>query len=191
MSLAVGDQACALVQGTSAKEVWCWGYNGQGSLGTGDVVKRKYPTKVLGLTAPTKVVVGGYYMTTCAIDGGNVRCWGYNGYGGVGDGTKNTPILAPKIVTLMGGVTAISGITDINGTGYGQTMCALNGATHNLLCWGYEFETYPTAYPSTNIAYLGAVDDAGVRFVTGDGMYHIAPITGTATVRAPNCGLLQ
>jgi len=135
-------------------------------------------------------VTGGYYPTSCVIDGGNVRCWGYNGYGGVGDATKNTPVLAPKIVTLMGGVTAISGITDMMGTGYGKNTCALN-SSHNLLCWGYEFETYPSSYPSTNIPYLGEVDDTAVRFVTGDGMYHIAPITGTATVRAPNCGLLQ
>src|SRR5204862_283030 len=83
--LAVGNGACALVQGTSAKEVWCWGYNAYGSLGTGDKLIRKYPTKVLGLTAPTQVLMGGATMTTCAIDAGNVRCWGYNGYGSVGD----------------------------------------------------------------------------------------------------------
>ena len=190
VSISSSNSACAVVQGSAAKEVWCWGYNGYGELGTGDTVKKKYPTKVLGLTAPTKVNAGGYYSSTCVIDSGNVRCWGYNGQGGVGDGTANSPILAPKIVTLMGGVTAISGVTDINGSGVYKSTCALTTG-HTALCWGYEFEKYPTAYASTNIAFLGAIDDAAVRFVTGDGMYHYAPITGTATVRAPNCGLLQ
>jgi len=87
-------------------------------------------------------------------------------------------------------VTAISGVVALNGTGLGKRTCALT-ASHGALCWGYEFQKYPTAFPSTNIAYLGAVDDGGVRFVTGDGLYHIAPITGTATVRTPNRGLLQ
>ena len=190
VSIASSNSACALVQGSSAKEVWCWGYNGYGQLGTGDTATKKYPTKVLGLTAPTKVNTGGYYSSTCVIDGGNVRCWGYNGQGAVGDGTSNTPILAPKIVTLMGGTTAISGVTDLNGSGVYMSSCALTTG-HSALCWGYQFEKYPTAYASTNIAFLGAVDDSAVRFVTGDGMYHYAPITGTPTVRAPNCGLLQ
>jgi len=190
VSISSSNSACALVQGSSAKEVWCWGYNGYGELGTGDTTKRKYPTKVLGLTSPTEVNAGGYLSTTCVVDGGNVRCWGYNGYGGVGDGTSNSPILAPKIVTLMGGVTAISGITDISGTGYAKSTCALS-ASHTALCWGYEFEKYPAAYASTNIAFLGRIDSSAVRFVTGDGMYHYAPITGAATVRAVNCGLLQ
>jgi hypothetical protein len=190
VSLALSDSACALVQGSAGKEVWCWGYNAFGQLGTGDIIKKRYPTKVLGLTAPTKVNTGGYYASTCAIDGGNVRCWGHNAQGEVGDGTANTPILAPKILTLMGGVTPVTGVTDITGTGDRKSTCALSTA-HTALCWGYEFEKYPTAYASTNIAFLGRVDDSAVRFVTGDGMYHYAPITGTATVRAPNCGLLQ
>jgi len=190
VSIATSNSACALVQGATTKEVWCWGYNGYGQLGTGDTATKKYPTKVLGLTAPTKVVTGGYYASTCVIDSGNVRCWGNNGQGQVGDGTSNTPILAPKIVTLMGGTTAINAITDLNASGVYMSSCALTTG-HTALCWGYQFEKYPTAYASTNIAFLGGVDDSAVRFVTGDGMYHYAPITGTATVRAPNCGLLQ
>ncbi len=190
VSLATDGSACALVQGSLAKEVWCWGDNTYGTVGTGDTTFRRYPTKVLGLSAPTKVNVGGFYATACAIDGGNVRCWGYNRYGSVGDGTTNTPILAPKIVTLMGGTTAISNIVDVTGAGYYKDTCALT-ASHTALCWGDDFESYPTSYPSTNIAFLGAVDVNGVRFVTGDGQYHIAPYSGTATVRAPNCGLLQ
>jgi hypothetical protein len=185
-----GAAACALVQGTTAKEVWCWGSNAFGNLGTGDTTTRRYPTKVLGLTAPSQVQTGGYFTSSCAIDGGNVRCWGFNAQGEIGDGTANTPVLAPQIVTLTGGVTPISNIVDVNGTGYGKSTCAL-GSGHGLLCWGYQFQRSPTAYPATNIAFLGTVDDGGVRFVTGDGLYHIAPIVGTATVRTPNCGLLQ
>ncbi len=193
LQVSVNDVvACALVQGSTAKEVWCWGSNGYGQLATGDTLLRRYPTKVLGLTSPTKVTTGGYgfYGTTCAIDGGNVRCWGDNEAGSVGDGTNNTPILAPKIVTLMGGITPVSDVVDINGTGTYKNTCALNGS-HLALCWGSRFQSYPATYPASNIAVLGAVDNDGVRYVTGDGQYHIAPINGTAVTRTPNCGLLQ
>ena len=50
------DQGCALVQG-SPNTVWCWGSDTSDELGQGDTTARQYPTKVLGLSNPTKVMV--------------------------------------------------------------------------------------------------------------------------------------
>jgi len=195
--------ACALVQGTSAKEVWCWGSNAVGNLATGDTTLRRYPTKVVGLNNPAKVMTFGYAGniafnngTVCVLDGDNVRCWGSNNTGQVGNGATNTPVLAPTLVTLMGGVTALANIVDLYGggrvpNGGYQDVCALSGA-HTAQCWGSPFQAYPTTYVTTNIMSIGSMDDAAMRFLTSDGLYHFAPNNGTAaTTRVPNCGLLQ
>ena len=43
-----GHHNCALL---TSGAVVCWGYNGDGELGTGDTTNRLYPTGVLGLTS--------------------------------------------------------------------------------------------------------------------------------------------
>jgi hypothetical protein len=41
--------------------------------------------------------------------GGGVRCWGYNGYGQLGDGTRSfTPV---DVVAFLGAATPIPGVT--------------------------------------------------------------------------------
>jgi len=195
-SLDGSAYACAIVQGASSKDVWCWGENGNGQLGTGDQTSRRYPTKVVGIANPVKVVASGSYGTTCVIDGTNVRCWGLNVKGAVGNGTTNSPVLAPTLVTLSGGTTALSGIVDIVGGTYPNpldgdfdAMCAL--ANNNTVqCWGFGFQTSPATYGVSNVVALGTLgtsdSNATVRLLTSDGVYHI----GTTT-RSPNCGLLQ
>jgi alpha-tubulin suppressor-like RCC1 family protein len=37
-------------------------------------------------------LTGGYYHTCARASGGTVRCWGYNGYGQLGDGTHGQPL---------------------------------------------------------------------------------------------------
>lgn len=184
--------ACAVVQGPSANEVWCWGANLAGNLGTGDTTFRRYPTKIVGVTAPVKVMPFGE-GTMCALDGTNVRCWGNNNQGTVGNGNMNTPVLAPNLVTLMGGTTALANIVDIRGgtDGVRDKVCAL-GSDHIAWCWGWDFQLYPTNYGTTNIVSLGSLDAGRMRFMTGDAVYHILSFDPpTATNRAPNCGLLQ
>jgi Regulator of chromosome condensation (RCC1) repeat len=185
--------ACAIVQGASAKEVWCWGRNLQGSLGLGDSTKRTYPTKVAGITSPTKLVVA--YSTTCALeDAGTVRCWGYNADGAAGIGNTTSPVNGPTLVTLMGGVTQLTGIVDVIATGdrnFGNAnACALRD-DNVLLCWGGSFKSYPTTYGVSNIvsvgaAYLAYTATSDVFALSGDGLFHLGATTG-----APDCGLLQ
>jgi hypothetical protein len=192
--------ACVLRQVASTNEVACWGTNNVGNLGTGDTEPRKFATKVLGLTSPSKVFAYGspsntYYTagTACAIDGGRVRCWGHNNLGQVGDGTRVTPVLAPKVVTLMDGITPVADIVDVRGGhgrgngGYNHT-CALTAA-HSMLCWGHPFEDYPTAFPAAEVAGIGSLDDYATRYLTLDGLYHYVPTNNDpATVRSPDCG---
>ena len=52
---ANGAYACAIVQGASSKEVWCWGRNQEATSVSATRRQRPYPTKVLGVTTPIKL----------------------------------------------------------------------------------------------------------------------------------------
>ena len=185
------DHACTVVRGSAANEVWCWGSNNNGQLGTGDTTSSRNPTKVVGMSNPTKVVAFGsneYGAATCVIDGTNLRCWGSNDTGQLGVGSTTSPILAPTLVTLIGGTTALTGVVDIRGgtqNNIGANACAQTNSS-SVLCWGTAFQTYPTTYGVGNVVVIGSLNSGTVRLLTSDGIYHIG-----STTRSPNCGLLQ
>jgi hypothetical protein len=178
---AVGSGlACAMVAGGSgsASTVWCWGFNSDGELGVGDTNNRQYPTQVTGLTNPTKLVidapVGNYqFITVCAQDGANVRCWGYNGYGGAGTNTATSPILSPTAVATMSG-TLLGNVSDLESGGGAFGVLRSDGT---LWTWGSGFHNYAANYNVTNIVALGWAgpsSDNGPRYVTSDAVYHNA-----------------
>lgn len=81
---AGGDQTCALQAGAA----WCWGANGYGQLGDGSVLDRFVPVAVSGLSSGVGAIATGDGYA-CAVVGasGNVRCWGANWVGQLGDGS--------------------------------------------------------------------------------------------------------
>jgi hypothetical protein len=193
--------ACAVVQG-SPNTVWCWGVNGSSELAQGDTTNRQYPVKVLGLTAPTKVVIASYgnlqmvgastANTICAIDGGNIRCWGVNVNGAAGVNSTATPITSPKFVVLQNGTTMLDGVTDLEP---GISAFSALRTDGTLWHWGYGFTSYGSNYGLTNVvavAYAGGYggNSLGIpvqpRFLTSDDAYH----NGMIPV-AVNCGALQ
>jgi hypothetical protein len=195
--VSVGDGiACAVVQNASLNEVWCWGYNGDKNLGTGDATNRKYPTKILGLTNPSQVVVTysqdlSYNLSAiCALDNGNVLCWGPNYGGQDGVAAATNPVTVPTLVKLQDGVTALSGATRLYA---GQTrVCALHTG-NTLWCWGWAYQNYADNIGLTNVALVGATgggadfaDTPTMTYLTSDGVFHY----GTVAI-SPKCGSLQ
>jgi alpha-tubulin suppressor-like RCC1 family protein len=86
LSIATGTYtSCALTQ---ARKVVCWGYGSDGERGDGTTTETvTRPTAVSGLSNVTKLAYATFHG--CVIVGtGNVRCWGYNEYGEIGDGTS-------------------------------------------------------------------------------------------------------
>ena len=123
-----GYGACALGNNGNA---YCWGRNGNGQLGNGTADISLTPVQVIfpaGVTGFTQISSG--ERNNCAIGNeGNAYCWGYNGFGELGDGTT-TDRNTPQKVQLPSGVSSFSQISTS-----GETTCAIAN-DGNSYCWG-------------------------------------------------------
>ena len=108
----------------------CWGNNGSGRLGDGTSTNRLTPVPVVGLDRYLEVVAitAGTSHTCAVLSGGTVRCWGYNGYGELGDGStssRTTPVVAGTLADAI----------DVQaGWGSNHTCALLAGG--GVRCWG-------------------------------------------------------
>lgn len=126
---AGGYHSCAL---TGSGGVECWGSNGDGRIGDGSsVAARPTPVTVKGLSSGVVEVAAGEAHTCARTDGGQVKCWGYNGNGELGDGTtvsRKTPV---AVKGLTSGVVALAA--------GGFHTCALM-SSGTVKCWGGNVE---------------------------------------------------
>lgn len=121
------SHTCALTIGGRVK---CWGENYTfGRLGDGTTLQRTTPIYLSGLTnGSSPIDAGGFHSCVRTISGG-AKCWGYNAYSQLGDGTSTQRLTPVNVTGLTSGVTAIS-------AGYLHT-CALTTAG-GVKCWGYN-----------------------------------------------------
>lgn len=121
---AGGSHSCLITTGNVMK---CWGYNELGQLGDNTMANRLIPTNVLGLDESVIAMDLGAFHTCVVSNSKGVKCWGWNLWGEIGDGTteqRNVPI---NVNNLSSGVTSV-----VAGNGH---TCALRG-TGEILCWG-------------------------------------------------------
>ncbi|MHB8289458.1 MAG: putative Ig domain-containing protein [Acidimicrobiales bacterium] len=117
---------CAVLAGGG---ITCWGYNGDGQGGNGTTATTGMPVVVSGITDAIRVSSDGYLSYCAVLATGAMSCWGFNGSGQLGNGTKtdsDVPV-------------AVSGITDavsVSGDGL-DSYCAIL-ATGHIACWGYN-----------------------------------------------------
>lgn len=125
-----GRFTCGLTVGGGVK---CWGYNGDGELGNNSTTNSPVPVDVSGLASGVSAIAAGDYHACALLTAdGSVKCWGYNGYGQIGDGTIDTNRLVPvPVVGLSAPAVAISG-------GGNHTCAVLNDGS--MQCWGYNSE---------------------------------------------------
>ena len=149
--MSAGDtHTCALSSGGG---VYCWGKGDKGQIGNGARSSASHPTEVIleesssnPLTGIVQVSSGGDY--SCALtSGGEVRCWGYNNRGALGNKATKTSggynvvtgekyESAPvKVVADSAGASYLSGIVQIS-SGWEHT-CALTSAGQ-VKCWGSD-----------------------------------------------------
>ncbi|RLT20932.1 MAG: hypothetical protein DWI30_08640, partial [Chloroflexi bacterium] len=180
------NHTCAILDNGSVK---CWGYNGEGQLGQGDMENRgdgpnemgAYLLKVdlgtdgLGNDHTAKKISVGFNHSCAILDDNSIKCWGVNAYGRLGLGDQED----------RGDATGEMGdnlpVVDLGTSGYAVTISAggahtcalLNNAT--VKCWGYNadgqlgYENNGSLGESPNQmgAYLAVVNVGTNRTVTG------------------------
>lgn len=141
---------CAIVSGAAK----CWGINGGGNLGDGTNTSRTTPVQVSGLTSGVTAITTNSYGG-CAVQAGNIYCWGYVA---TGDGTtvnRYTPVAVEGF--NQGDATLLS----LNSAG---PYCAYRAS--QMYCWGavgdYSGNNEPTLF-STPTAVSGSLDLPGVN----------------------------
>jgi alpha-tubulin suppressor-like RCC1 family protein len=121
-----GGHTCAL---TTAGGVQCWGYNVGGQLGDGSTANKTTPQPVTGLASGVAAITAGSTHTCALTTTGAVQCWGFNGFGQLGDGSTANKTTPQPVPALASGVAAIAaGI---------QHTCALTTAG-GVQCWGFN-----------------------------------------------------
>lgn len=130
--LDMGDRFSCVVQDGG---VQCWGRNAYGELGDGTTTTRSSAVSVVTSVSPsallsgvTAIAVG--RLHACALtNSGGVKCWGYNAYGQLGDGTTTNRSVAVDVSGLSSGVAAIT-------AGRFHTCARLTSG--GVKCWGHN-----------------------------------------------------
>jgi alpha-tubulin suppressor-like RCC1 family protein len=99
--------ACALLANGTAD---CWGDNAFGELGNGTTDLSEVPIAVPNLKDLVDIIpaqpAAGYGESVCALHSdGTLSCWGFNGYGELGDGVdagdSHVPITVPNVSDVV------------------------------------------------------------------------------------------
>ena len=163
---AGGEHTCAIASGRSVK---CWGWNGTGQLGIGTTTDSSTPVDVVGLATEVSAIAAGGRHTCALMAAGGIKCWGYNEFGQLGNGTTADSAMPVDVAVLTRSVGAIT-------TG-GNLTCALR--TEGVVtCWGIDLTgqlaggaTFDSAAP---VDVVGLA--SGVTTIVA-GYYHICALT--------------
>jgi alpha-tubulin suppressor-like RCC1 family protein len=125
---AASTHTCALDASGTAR---CWGSNALGQLGNGTFDPSLVPVTVTGVTGSTAArgIVAGSEFSCGRRGNGSVACWGYDGFGQLGNGSSLADSSNPV---------PVAGLTDAVALAAGAFhACALR-STGLVVCWGYN-----------------------------------------------------
>jgi len=148
-SLSAGGYHTCAITGSSA--VKCWGRNDDGQLGDGTRNDRDAPVDVSGLSSGIKGLFPGISHTCALTTSDSVKCWGWNIYGQLGDGTTITRKLPVNVSGLSSGIMEI--------TAGNHHTCGLT-TSNAVKCWGGNF--YGQLGDGTNTDHYAPVDVSGL-----------------------------
>jgi alpha-tubulin suppressor-like RCC1 family protein len=169
---AGSDHTCAL---TLAGRVLCWGSNANGYLGDGTTEPRSTPVPVVGLEGGALAIAAGDRHTCARMRDGSVRCWGWNIYGQLGDGTTSPSSVPVPVTGLADAAVAIA-------AGSVHTCAVL--ASGSVQCWGWN--SSGQLGDGTTTASLVPVSAAGLSGEVAGiaaGAYHTCARTTSGAVQ--------
>lgn len=171
-SLTAGaNHACAVVSGGAAK---CWGYNAYNQLGDGTTSPRSVPTSVAGLSSGVVSISAGSYHSCAVTSAGGAKCWGYNGYGQLGD-SSNSPRASPVDVAGM-----TTGVFSVSAGG--QHTCAVL-SDRAMKCWGYnQFGQLGDGTATTRNSPVSVLGLTNVAMAAG-GAGHTCAVTSSGAAK--------
>ena len=115
---------CALL---STGGVQCWGHNADGQLGNGSTADSAVPVSVQALNGKVIAIDAGELHTCAVLSVGGVQCWGFNGYGQLGNKSTTSSTLPVVVQGLAASVRSVA-------AGYIHTCALLS--TDSVQCWG-------------------------------------------------------
>jgi hypothetical protein len=185
----VGHTCAIIDDGTGQKKgpVKCWGDDSLGQLGRGGLVRTpvgrvageisaltpiNLGTDDMGVPLAAKRIVAGVYHTCVIVNTGQVKCWGANDFGQLGQGSTAAIVTSPSansaIVNLGSGRTA----KDL-AAGLKHTCAILDNS--DVKCWGHN------EYGQIG---LGTVDIIGdVNSEMGDSLPIVSLGTGRKAIK--------
>lgn len=117
------SNTCVTTSGGGAK---CWGSNDHGQIGDGSTIDRSVPAEVSGLGSGVSAVSVGWRHACARTADGLAKCWGWNPWGQLGDGSRTE---RPMPVS-------VSGLANVSSIAVGQSdTCALT-TDGKVMCWG-------------------------------------------------------
>ncbi|MCL5952060.1 MAG: hypothetical protein M1132_10140 [Chloroflexi bacterium] len=156
-AIATGEfHTCALMTGGG---VLCWGSNDYGELGDGTTVEKLVPNPVNGLSSGVVFIAAGGFDTCAVTSAGQIKCWGENDYGELGDGTGTSSGIPVDVVGFGG---ACFNLTTSVSPGGGGTITANPPPNCNT---GSGWDHYTSG---TNVA-LTATSNSGYAFSAWSG----------------------
>ena len=170
MVSAGGEHTCGI---KSDQKLYCWGKNLAGNLGIGDSSPTRVETAPIAVDSMTNYAqVSASSSHTCAITTGQqIKCWGSNSSGQLGDGTttsRNSPVLIDSSTTY----TQIS-------TGFNHT-CGIT-TSRFLKCWGGNSNSQLGDGTTMQRDLPFLVDDSGSYTQVSAGTNYTCGITTAST----------
>ena len=153
----------------------CWGENSAGQIGDGSTTDRPTPVSVSGLTSGVGSVDAGFNHTCSVSSSGGLKCWGYNYWGNVGDGSTTDQTLPVDVVGLGSGVASVSA--------GGSHTCALTQAG-SIKCLGYNL--YGQLGDGSTTRRITPVDVAGLNAIAATvsaGENHTCAVTAASALK--------
>lgn len=118
---------CALLDSGPMR---CWGSNSDGQLGNGTTTDSSVPVEVAGtLSEDVAGLTAGGYHTCVLLHTGEVKCWGRNRSGQLGNGSTTDSTTPVYVSGLPSAATAVS-------AHFNHTCAVLD--TGEIVCWGYN-----------------------------------------------------